>query len=122
MVFDRKAWTLAYREKNKEKIAQQQKANHEKNKERIAEKMKEWRQTESYTKSYLVSTWKHRGVIHDDYSALYDVYIATTHCQACSVQFKDSFDRCLDHDHDTGLFRQFLCRACNIFDRWEKQA
>lgn len=70
-------------------------------------------------KSTLLSAWKGYGLVHDDYEILYKKYINTTQCDVCDKQFKNSFDRCMDHDHATGLFRQVLCRNCNIQDRWK---
>jgi hypothetical protein len=101
---ERKAYMRAWREKNKEHISQYDKKRNE---------------TSVGKKSNTISKWKQRGIIHDDYSGLYEKYIATTHCQVCQTEFKDSFDRCLDHDHDSGKFRQFLCRDCNNQDRWK---
>ena len=64
--------------------------------------------------------WKKRGLIYDDYDALYETYMNTTHCQHCENEFKDSFDRCMDHDHDTGMFRKIVCRVCNNRDSYIK--
>lgn len=62
--------------------------------------------------------WKTNGVIHDDFDALFQQYINTTHCNHCAKQFKDTRDRHLDHDHTTGLFRKIVCNGCNNNDRY----
>ena len=72
------------------------------------------------TKYYTIWKWKQSGLIYDDYDALYETYMNTTHCQHCDTEFKDSYDRCMDHDHDTGLFRKIVCRGCNINDSYIK--
>jgi hypothetical protein len=84
------------------------------------EKMKEYRKTPDYRKSQTISKWKERGVIHDNFDALYEQYLEATHCNACKSGFKSTFYKCLDHDHTTGFFRQFLCRYCNNQDNWKK--
>ncbi len=107
-----------WRAKNREKVAEHKKTYSDNNKDKLSKYLKQYRQTPAGKKSETVSKWKQRGLIHDDYCALYDSYLEATHCNACKSEFKDSRDRCLDHDHNTGLFRQFLCQACNGFDRW----
>jgi hypothetical protein len=113
---ERKAYMKAYREKNKERIAETNSIWSKNNKERQVINNSNWNKTPDGKKSLTIARWKNRGLIHDDYDALYDSYLEATHCTACKSEFKDSRD--MDHDHTTGLFRQFLCRQCNIFDRW----
>ena len=78
-----------------------------------------WFQTPHGKKVERINKWSHLGLKHDDMDALYDLYLSTTHCDVCEKQFKNNRDRCMDHDHDTGLFRQILCRSCNTRDHWK---
>ena len=94
----------------------------EKNKKEISEKKKEYRQTPNGKKSNTICSWKHYGLIHDDYETLYDKYLDTTECDVCKYVFDETNRRCMDHDHETGLFRQFLCNNCNLRDRWIKHS
>ena len=61
------------------------------------------------------------GVIHDDFDALYEHYINTNECDVCHKVFKSTKDRCLDHDHNNGQFRQILCNSCNTYDNWKNK-
>ena len=67
-----------------------------------------------------IKNWKSRGVIYNDFDELYYTYIRTLNCCACNKEFKNSFDRCLDHNHETGLFRAIVCQNCNKYDSYIK--
>ena len=110
-----------WREKNKEKVLQYEKEYRKENKDKIAEYQKEYNQTPQGIKSRVISGWKKSGLVHEDYDVLYETYLQTNECNVCKKEFKDSFDRCMDHDHSTGLFRQVLCRNCNTQDNWKKK-
>jgi len=114
-----KEYMKEYRQKNKQKMEEREKEYRQKNKEKIAEKKKEYHQTEKSKKEKRITHWKERGVV-GDYEELYDKYINTDKCEICKSVFTNTFDRCLDHDHDTGEFRNILCRGCNSFDNWKK--
>ena len=109
-----------WREKNKEKCKIVAKRWRDNNKEKIKKYKAEYDRTPAGKKSTRISAWKCRGLIHDNYSELYDKYLATTQCDVCDYKFLSSKDRCMDHDHETGLFRQFLCHSCNSHDSWKK--
>jgi hypothetical protein len=113
----------AYRQENKIHRAEQGRVYREAHKAEIAERTKAWLQTPAGKKSRTLKSWRYDGLIDsdsDNYEKRYTAYLQATHCAACKCEFKDSYDRCMDHDHDTGLFRQFLCRQCNSGDRWRK--
>ena len=124
-----------YREKNKERLAEYIKEYERKNKERLIEYRKEYymdnreqkieynkQYSKEYRKTYngdrtnKITKWKSRGVINEDFDTLYDLFINTDKCMYCEKVFVDSVDRCLDHDHETGLYRAVLCRSCNVKD------
>ena len=45
---------------------------------------------------------------------LWCLFQAVSWCQSCSVKFESQSDAMLDHCHETGKFRGFLCRRCNL--------
>lgn len=69
-------------------------------------------------KSKTIYNWKGRGIVHDDFDALFEEYIATTACQHCHTPFKSTLDRCIDHNHDTGQVRLIVCHKCNVKDTY----
>ena len=71
-------------------------------------------------RSKIIYMWKKQGLVHNDYKGLYEQYINNHNCQHCGAEYKSRRDRCLDHDHDTGLFRMFLCQKCNVHDSYLK--
>jgi len=114
-----KEYMKAYYQANKEEQKASSRAYYQTNKEKLQEVKKVYRQTPNGKKSTIICKWKHSDLLHEDYNQLYESYLQSTHCAVCKSEYKDSFDRCMDHDHETGLFRQFLCRACNIRDSWK---
>ncbi len=111
-----------YREKNKEKIKLKNKEYWEKNKEEIINRRQEYIKSIPHLKSKTISRWKDRGIIDNDYDKLYDYYINCNNCEKCNIELcsgnMGSNKRCLDHDHETGLFRYVLCNTCN-YERWK---
>ena len=103
-----------YRENNKDQIKEYRKNNKEQNKEY----QKEYNKTEQGIKSYRISNWKTIGVKHDDFSSLYEHYLNCKNCENCSIELREgnygANKRCLDHDHETGEFRNVLCNSCNL--------
>ena len=65
---------------------------------------------------HTIYNWKRYGIKSDDYDKLYEYHMSIERCQLCSVLFDKTpkNQRCLDHDHHTGLYRKTLCRGCNL--------
>ena len=101
-----------YRLENKEKKDEYMRQYYLKNKEKIKENRKEYLKTPEGFKSHTIAIWRSWGVI-GDVDAIYDIYLATTQCMRCSIQFSERIKKCMDHDHVTGLYRAVLCNSCN---------
>jgi len=85
------------------------------------EYFKEWYQSSVGQKSILISKWRQRGLIETDqytFDELYEIYLYHTNCEECEVELttgkRCSTSKCLDHDHETGKFRNILCHTCNV--------
>jgi len=119
-----------YYEKNREKLIEQtkkyyennieyRKKYYENNRDKILEQKKKYRKTENGFKNNKINKWKCNGVVCDNFEALYDHYTSTAYCDYCKVELsidkkRSSTTKCLDHCHETGLFRNILCLSCNI--------
>ena len=68
-----------------------------------------------YHKCNTKAQWKYRGLICSDeeFEAIYEIYITSTKCELCEKIYKSSRDRCMEHDHNTGKFRNIVCQRCN---------
>ena len=92
-------------------------------KEYQKEYMREYRlknNQNKYKKSNTLNNWRRSGV-KGDLDELYKKYVNTDKCEICEKVFSDTYNRCLDHDHETGEFRNVLCRSCNTCDSWKNK-
>ena len=96
--------------KNKEDKAAYMKQYKNPNK---AKHQKKYGESPTGKKFYTLKNWKKRGINDDDIDSVYDYYLLQTNCMICNKEFKNSRDRHLDHDHDTGEIRYICCNFCN---------
>ena len=118
---ENKAKIKNYRDKNKEYHKKYLKNYREKNKEKNKEYKKNW--VENNHMKVTINKWKLRGLNSDDYESddyesIYYLVMSTENCEGCGCKLTDnkprtSTSRCMDHDHETGLFRAVLCLVCN---------
>lgn len=74
--------------------------------------------TIKYHKTNTLKNWKRNGVINENLEEIYQTYINTTECNHCGKVFENTKDRCMDHCHETGLFRKIVCQSCNKNDMY----
>ena len=104
---------------NKEKEKERKAIFYKNNKEKVDARNKAYSETPAGIKSTSMRMWRYLGVknVNDE---MYERYINTTNCDVCNKEFKNSMDRHLDHDHETGEMRWVLCCSCNANDNWKK--
>ena len=105
-----------YRETNQEQIKEKKAEYYKKNREKIVETNKEYRETPEGRKSHFKSCWKSRGLDIDTFYYVYPIYLATTHCDRCNVLLEGigNNKKCMDHCHATGMYRNTVCKKCNL--------
>ena len=77
-------------------------------------------QTDKGKKKARMKQWKFRGCINIT-DEIYDYYDKCSKCDICGKEFSSVYDKCLDHDHNTGLYRNVLCKSCNSRDNWKNK-
>ena len=106
-----------WRENNPEKRREYARRWREKNQEKRREAQRRWK--DNNPEKVRISGWRVVGVV-GDLQAIHDRWEQATNCEVCGVSF-EGIKKCMDHDHDTGEFRQILCASCNSKDSWKKK-
>ena len=86
--------------------------------ERGKEKAKLRRKTENGKKLEKKNKWKGRGLNMVNFEEIYKRYQDAIFCDICecvlNVEGDYNSKKCLDHDHETGEFRNVVCNYCNV--------
>ena len=112
--------TKGYRKKAYDKDPEKFRLRNEKWAKENPEKVKAYLESDLYKKGSKIASWKHHHIICDNWENIYRIYMATNKCDFCQTEFKNSRDRCLDHNHsilDSYNIRGILCQQCNLNDK-----
>ena len=78
--------------------------------------MREYMKTPNGKKSCCLTKWKQYGLI-GNYDEIYERFIKTEKCDLCNLELieghKGKYKKCMDHNHETGEFRNVVCNGCN---------
>ena len=104
-----------YEKSSKGKETSKKYRKSQKGKETKIKYNKTYYETDIYDKSKRITKWKLRGLI-DNYDKVYERYEYTLFCDECRCDLDQCSKsvKCMDHDHNTGLFRNILCNSCNV--------
>ena len=123
----------SYYQANKEQILAQKKEYRENNQEQISAYQKAYReahreQTSAGKKSITVSRWRKQDCVIPPAGytlcELYDeIYLPCNNCMVCNKDISMGGGyKCMDHCHETGEYRQILCKQCNTYDTWKNHS
>ena len=87
-------------------------------KKKHTKRVKTIEEIEKQKKSTTIGRWKRIGLIHNNYDELYSYILNCKLCEICGHDFT-RYRKCMDHDHETNLFRYCLCQFCNNNDNWK---
>ena len=105
----KKCYMKEYYKQNKDRIDQKNYSN-----------TKKYYESDKGIKNRRIKNWKTSGLIdidNDNYEKIYQRYMDTTNCDLCNVlltEHKNGNAKEMEHDHTTQLFRNVVCRRCNI--------
>lgn len=109
-----KEYAKTYAKDNKESLKEYKKEYYKNNKDKIIKISTQYRKNN--IDKVKINHWRRCGItpLNGDFNKLIKMLKETTNCGICGIH-KDElkYSLALDHNHDTGEPRGFLCHNCN---------
>ena len=86
-------------------------------KQKHNERNRRWSKTPGGRKCHTKKQWKSRGLDMTTFYYVYPIYLNAKNCERCGIEFSGTNNgkgKCMDHCKSTGLFRNVVCRNCNV--------
>lgn len=118
---ERKEYNKEYYKKHKKRLLEYKKKRYKDNSDKLIEYQvsyrKDYLQRPNTKKIRKEATWKRQGIVPKDnnWDSVWDILKEQNNCCAICGKNENEFNRSLslDHDHETGEPREFLCNNCN---------
>ena len=103
-------------EKGKITLSKIQSKYYQNNIELNKERTKNYKQTLNGKKANTKGHWKSYGLNMENFEEIYNRYTMAIFCDICECVLEGNGNnkKCMDHDHDTGDFRNIVCHYCNV--------
>jgi len=104
---------IRYRKKHKDKIKERNKEYRKDNIDKIMQLHKQWKNKNK--SDVFIKSWKRQGLKHTD-NHLKEIFKRreeSTKCELCNTKYTKPHDKCCDHHHSSGSFRNICCKKCN---------
>ena len=81
------------------------------------EYMKNYRKTPEGKKSNTINDWKCQGLkeTKEFMNQIYEEYLNSEECQLCGEPYSKHNRKEMEHNHETGEFRNIVCKRCNCW-------
>ena len=86
------------------------------NKKTLAEYTREYRKSYNGCRAHKFGDWKKNNLkmTDDEYSKIFDRWYSSVKCELCNEEYNKKNQKCMDHHHSSGSFRNICCNKCNI--------
>ena len=81
------------------------------------EYLKNYAKTPQGKKNRTINNWKYQGLkeTNEFIDQIYDEYLRSEECQLCGEPYSEHNIKNMEHNHETGEFRNICCHRCNTW-------